>query len=135
VRPASCASRARLKIALEQGRSIDIVGPILGQLTSTFSEMRAETQFWLARQGEREALCEAKGVPRPTIRTDGLDELYTHLDARNLAASDKFNLLSASLNELLGAVRFDRLGDAMDNLDFPLGAQLLRQGMLENAQA
>ena len=97
--------------------------------------MRDEAQFWLARQAEREALSDAKGVPCPTIRTDGLDELYALLNARNLAASDKFNLLSASLNELLGAVRFDRLGDAMNNLDFPLGAQLLRQGMLANAQA
>ena len=112
--------------ALEQGRSIDIVGPILGQLTSAFSEMRDEARFWLAN---------AKGVPCPTIRTDGLDELYALLDSRNLAASDKFGLLSPSLNELLGAVRFDRLCYAMDNLDFPLGAQLLRQDMLANAQA
>ena len=35
--------------ALEQGRSIDVVGPIPVQLTSAFSEMRDEAQFWLAR--------------------------------------------------------------------------------------
>jgi len=31
------------------------------------------------------------------------------------------------LSELVGAVRFERLRDAVDNLDFQLGAELLRQ--------
>jgi HPt (histidine-containing phosphotransfer) domain-containing protein len=112
--------------ALEQGRSIDVVGPILGRLTSAYSDMRDEAQFWLARQAEREALSDVKTAPRPTIEAADVEELYALLDSRNLAALDKFSLLSPSLSEFLGAARFDRLRDAVDNLDFPLGAQLLR---------
>jgi HPt (histidine-containing phosphotransfer) domain-containing protein len=115
--------------ALEQGRSIDAVGPMLGQLTSAFSDLRDEAQSWLARQAEREALSDAKAPPQPNIGIADVDELYALLDSGNLEALDKFSLLSPSLNELLGAARFDRLRDAMEDLDFLLGAELLRESV------
>jgi hypothetical protein len=43
---------------------------------------------------------------------------------------DKFKMLSPSLSEVLGALRFDRLRDASANLDFQQGAQLLREARL-----
>jgi hypothetical protein len=52
------------------------------------------------------------------------------LESQNLAAVDKFAVLSSALSELVGAVRFDRLRDAIDNLDFQLGAELLHQALL-----
>jgi hypothetical protein len=55
-----------------------------------------------------------------------VDELCALLECQNLAAIDKFCLLAPSLAALVGAVRFDRLRDAIDNLDFQLGAELLR---------
>jgi len=113
--------------ALEQGRSIDIVSPILGQLTSAFSEMHDEAQIWLAKQAERDAPADAGAAPLSTIGAADIDELYALLNTRNLAALDQFSRLVPSLNELLGAVRFGRLRDAMDNLDFPLSARLLRE--------
>jgi hypothetical protein len=36
---------------------------------------------------------------------------------------------------MVGAVRFDRLRDAIDNLDFQLGAELLRQAVLPKSAA
>ncbi len=118
---------ASAETALEQGRSIDIVMPILGQLASAFSEMRAEAQSWLAGHAEQEAKSVAEAGPRPNVGSADVDELYSLLDSRNLEALDKFTVLSASLSELLGAARFNRVREAMDNLDFPLGAQLLRE--------
>jgi PAS domain S-box-containing protein len=117
---------AAVEAALEQGRPLEVLQPLLGRLTSTYSEMRDEAEIWLAEQTEREALS-AKPAPRTDVGTADIEELYALLDSRNLAALDKFNLLSPSLSELLGAVRFDRLRDAIDNLDFPLGAQLMRE--------
>ena len=59
-----------------------------------------------------------------------IDELCMLLDHQNLAAVDKFALLSPSLTALVGALRFDRLREAIDNLDFQLGADLLHQALL-----
>ena len=63
-------------------------------------------------------------------RGEDIDELCALLESQNLAALDKFGLLSASLSGRVGTVRFERLRDAVDNLDFQLGADLLRQATL-----
>jgi hypothetical protein len=76
---------------------------------------------------KRQAMPDGKPARRPNISTAELDDLSALLENRNLAALDKFNLLAPSLSELLGTVCFERLRDALDNLDFPLGAQLLRE--------
>ena len=62
--------------------------------------------------------------------TTELDELCALLESQNLAALDKFNLISPSLGETVGALRFDRLRIAIENLDFHQGAQLLRETRL-----
>ena len=51
-------------------------------------------------------------------------------ESQDLAALDKFEILSPSLSEVLGALRFDRLRDAVENLDFRQGARLLREARL-----
>src|SRR6202030_4273360 len=66
----------------------------------------------------------------PNVGNADINELCALLECQNLAAIDKFCLLSPSLSELVGAVRFDRLRDAIDNLDFQLGADLLRETLL-----
>jgi hypothetical protein len=63
------------------------------------------------------------------------EELRALLESQNLAAIDKFGVLAPSLSEMVGAVRFDRLRDAIDNLDFQLGAELLRQAVLLKSAA
>ena len=62
-----------------------------------------------------------------SIGAGDIDELCELLDAQNLAAIDRFKLLSKPLSELLGAVRFARLRAAVDDLEFEVGAGLLRQ--------
>jgi hypothetical protein len=39
------------------------------------------------------------------------------------------------LGDLVGPVRFDRLRDAIDNLNFQLGAELLRETLLPGKHA
>ena len=48
------------------------------------------------------------------------------LECQNLAAVDEFALMSARLAELLGAAQFERLREAVENLDFQIAAELLR---------
>jgi hypothetical protein len=48
------------------------------------------------------------------------------LESQNLAAADRFSTLSRSLREILGEVGFDELREAIDDLDFPHAARLLR---------
>ena len=59
-----------------------------------------------------------------------IEELCVLLESQDIAALDRFEVLSSSLSTLLGAPRFDRLHEAIDNLDFQLGAQLLREPRL-----
>jgi HPt (histidine-containing phosphotransfer) domain-containing protein len=120
--------------AIEQGRSAAVLAPILGELTSAFARLRDEAVVWLAGQAGQTTLSDVNVLPRPTIGTDELDELYALLGSGNLAALDHFRLLSATLNPLLGAVRFDALRAALGQLDFTLAAALLRQAMVANAQ-
>jgi HPt (histidine-containing phosphotransfer) domain-containing protein len=116
----------RAETELGQGRTLDLVRPILEQLSSAFCELRDEAQLWLSGQTQREATL-SDVAPRTTLSVADVDALSALLDARNLAALDAFSLLSPSLNDLLGAPRFDRMRDAVDNLDFQLGAKLLRE--------
>ena len=126
---------AEAEAALEQGRSISVVEPIMAQLTSAFMQMREEAAAWLAEQSLRQASSGAQTAERPSSGAEHVDELCALLDSRNLAALDKFSSLSPWLSETLGAARFGRIRDAVDNLDLSAGAQLLRQAMLATEPA
>jgi hypothetical protein len=75
----------------------------------------------------QDAGADADAVKRPKIGNVDIEELCALLECQNLAAIDRFGSLSPSLSEMVGAVRFDRLRDAIDNLNFQLGAELLRE--------
>jgi hypothetical protein len=64
-----------------------------------------------------------------------LEELLQLLDTQNIAAVARFDALSRALRECLGAGRFDGLKCAIDNLDFPPGAELLRSALSGGAFA
>ncbi len=71
----------------------------------------------------------------PRIDFAEIDELCALLEAQNLAAVEKFEALSPSLREMLDTASFDRLHDAVENLDFHLGAELLREVPRERRNA
>jgi HPt (histidine-containing phosphotransfer) domain-containing protein len=113
------------EIALQERRPADIVEGILAQLALALTALREDTEHLLARQ-EKTADPDAK-TDRPNIGYADIDGLRALLECQNLAAIDQFALLSPSLSDLVGAVRFERLREAIDNLDFQLGAELLRE--------
>jgi hypothetical protein len=116
--------------ALQECRPVNIVEGILRQLSSALTTLREEAEVLLARQPEPDADTGAKVANPPNISSADIDELCALLESQNLAAVDKFALLSLSLSETLGAARFDRLRDAIVDLDFQGGAELLREAAM-----
>jgi CheY-like chemotaxis protein len=121
---------AEAEEALEADRPVDIVQEILRQLATALTLLRAEADLVFAKDAEA-----AAGAP--IILANGqnagaadIEELCALLESQNLAAIDRFELLSPSLSVLVGALRFDRLREAINNLDFQLGAELLRKATL-----
>ena len=116
--------------AIQESRPVAIVEELLGQLATALTTLREEAEVLRQAQPARDADNGAKATHGPNIGATDIDELCALLESQNLAAIDKFSLFSPSLSELVGTVRFDRLRDAIDNLDFQLGAELLRQAVL-----
>jgi hypothetical protein len=96
--------------------------------------LREETASYLKRQAEFNTI-ESKASSGSKADTAQLDELCALLERQDLAALEKFKSLSLSLSELLGPLRFDRLRDAIDNLDFRQSLQLLSETRSKEAQA
>jgi PAS domain S-box-containing protein len=117
------------EVALQEDRTAAVVEWILGQLALALITLREESAPLLKRS-EREAGAGAEAVKCSNVENADIEELCALLECQNLAAIDKFGLLSPSLSERVGAVRFDRLRDAIDNLQFQLGAELLRETLL-----
>jgi HPt (histidine-containing phosphotransfer) domain-containing protein len=113
--------------ALQECRPADAVEDILRQLALALTTLREEARFFLERP-EPDANTEV--AIRPNIGNADIDELCGLLECQNLAALDKFCLVSPSLSQMVGAVRFERLRDAIDNLNFQLGAELLRESLV-----
>ena len=115
--------------ALHENRPVEVVERILKQLASALTTLREEAEPFLERPPEPDANSGPQVANRPKIGAADIEELRALLERQNLAAIDKFSLISLSLSERLGAAHFDRLREAIDNLDFQLGADVLRDGM------
>ena len=115
-----------IEVALQMRQPFDIVEGILTQLAFALTTLREDTASLLQVQPPLNA--DAKELHCPNIDAD-IDKLCTLLDCQNIAAIEEFALLSPSLSELVGAVRFERLREAIDNLDFQVGAELLREAL------
>ena len=115
--------------ALEQCRPVDIVEGILRRLALALTTLREEAQLFSETPPEQIANNTVKSHENIGVRLADIDELRVLLETQNLAAIDKFTVLAASLSEIMGVVRCDRVRDAIDNMDFQLGAELLRQSL------
>jgi PAS domain S-box-containing protein len=115
--------------AIEESRPVDIVEGILRRLASALTTLREEADLMLARAPDPNIDIGPKETERRNVGPGDIDELRALLESQNLAAIDRFNLLSSSLSNLMGAVLFQRLRDAIDNLEFRLGAELLNQAL------
>jgi HPt (histidine-containing phosphotransfer) domain-containing protein len=110
--------------ALQKDRPAEEVERILIQLALALTTLREEAQPWLSKPPETDPAAAAADIV-----TADLEELSTLLETQNLAAVDKFSALSPALHQVLDAVRFERLRSAVDDLDFQLGAELLRKAV------
>jgi HPt (histidine-containing phosphotransfer) domain-containing protein len=119
--------------ALHQGRSVDVVEGLLVRLASVLTTLREEAATYLKRRAESDTT-DLKAGSGSEADTAQLDELCALLERQDLAAVEKFRSLSCSLSELLGALRFERVRDAVENLDFRQGLQLLCEARLKETQ-
>jgi hypothetical protein len=120
--------------ALQESRSIDIVDGILAQLAAALTTLREEANS-LLEKSEPRAESPVRMADRPDIGAAHIAELCALLECQNIAAIDKFGLLAPSLSVMVGAARFDRLREAIDDLNFQLGAELLREHLNKSAIA
>jgi CheY-like chemotaxis protein len=116
--------------ALEEGRPTETVEEILKRLAVALTTLREEAELLFERQPEPIEVADLNAANSLDISSVDIDELAALLESQNLAAVDKFALLSSGLSEMVGAVRFDRLRDAIEDLNFQLGAELLSQARL-----
>jgi CheY-like chemotaxis protein len=119
--------------ALQQGRPVDAVEGLLARLASALATLRDEAAPYLKRSAEIDTAGSSAGGGS-MADTAQLDELCALLERQDLAALEKFKSLTPSLSELIGALRFDRLRDSLDNLDFRQGLQLLLEARLKETQ-
>jgi PAS domain S-box-containing protein len=119
--------------ALQQGRPAEVVEGLLVRLASALATLREEASLYLKSQAELDETELDAGSSTPDAKQ--LEELCVLLERQDLAALEKFKLLSWSLSEQIGALRFDRLREAVDNLDFRQGLQLLCEARSKEFQA
>jgi PAS domain S-box-containing protein len=118
--------------ALHQGRPVEVIEGILQRLGSALTVLGEEAAPYLKQHRELNA---NKPVRSGVGRADAaqISDLCTLLENQDLAALNKFKVISSALGEMLGALRFDHLCDAIDSLDFRQSAQLLREAQLVGA--
>jgi HPt (histidine-containing phosphotransfer) domain-containing protein len=113
--------------ALLQGRPDKVIDRIFEQLAAALTTLGQEADPYLKNQPDTAAGTESPKKHPVSIGTPELDELCALLESQNLDALDKFSSLSPSLRSIFPAARFERLREAIETLDFPCGAKLLRE--------
>jgi PAS domain S-box-containing protein len=115
--------------ALQENRSADVVEGILRKLAAALCTLRDESKTVL--NDSAAASVTTNRVTPVAVSADELVDLGTLLETQNLAAVEKFGSLAPALEEMLETECFERLRDAVENLDFQLGADLLRNAPAE----
>ena len=110
--------------ALQENRSASVVEGILRKLAAALCTLRDESTTVLEDKSAAFATTD-RAMPVP-VSADEIVDLGMLLETQNLAAVEKFSALAPALEEMLEAGCYARLRDAVENLDFQLGADLLR---------
>jgi HPt (histidine-containing phosphotransfer) domain-containing protein len=117
--------------ALQQDRAIEVVEKILLNLVAALTTLREGAALLLEQEIEPTLdATPTTGTPdRPSDAIAQFRELQLLLETQNLAATSRFSALSRSLREILDEVRFNEIREAIDDLDFPGAARLLRRAV------
>jgi PAS domain S-box-containing protein len=120
--------------AFQQQRTVDVAEGLLARLASALTILREEAAPYLKQQIESDTNTSV-AAGSPIADAAQQDELCALLERQDLAAFEKFKSLSPSLEEQLGTMRFERLRDAIDGLDFRHALQSLSEARLKNSRA
>jgi HPt (histidine-containing phosphotransfer) domain-containing protein len=112
--------------ALESNQPYEAIESLLRQIAEALAALAAlgdELQPLLAMPLQAPATASA----RSQSGLDGtvINELRDLLDKQDLAVIERIGSLSSALSARLGAERFNRLRDAVEELDFPRGVKVL----------
>jgi hypothetical protein len=117
--------------ALQQGRPSETVEKIRGQLTAALIALREGAASLLEGQVEPTSDAPSSAATADCARDDitEIRELQALFESQDLAAIVRFGALTDALRELLDEVHLDELRRAVDDLDFPRAARLLRDAV------
>jgi len=107
---------------IQEGQPGESVEAALRKLAMALTALGEE----YATARDREAETTAQPAPGAAVGAAEVEELCALLEAQNLEAVDRFAALSASLRGLIDARCFADLHEAVENLDFQRGAEVLR---------
>ena len=115
--------------ALEESQPADFVEAILRQVAAAFIALGEEVRPLLEAQAARSAARLAQMPASPPADVATIDRLLDMLEDQNLDAMKHFHDNASSLSAAVGQARFIALKEAIDGLDSPEAADILRESM------
>jgi PAS domain S-box-containing protein len=98
---------------------------ISARLAAALTTLAEESRLYFRGLLQPRGSAPAQGDTGTIICIEDLEELRILLETQNLSAMDKFSEISASLRKHSSQAAFDRLAQAVEELNFSLAAQLL----------
>jgi PAS domain S-box-containing protein len=127
------ASVARSAGALEAALMENLDAPRLHELAArlavALTTLAEESRLYFQGLGQPRGSAWPEGLAETRVCIADLDELRALLDTHDLSAMDKFAEMTPSLRRQFDQSGFERLSQAVDDLEFGLAAQLLQQAM------
>jgi signal transduction histidine kinase/DNA-binding response OmpR family regulator/HPt (histidine-containing phosphotransfer) domain-containing protein len=125
-----------LERLLQEGRPAEKVEVGLKKLAQALTFLREESSQILEGDAQASAADAQPGCPEGSaIGVAEIEEFCALLETQNLDAVDRFTALSPSLRLMLDTQCFADLNEAVENLDFQRGAEVLRAAPRERAAA
>ena len=112
--------------SVEEGQPPELVEELLSKLAAAFTSLREDAWPLLSAAAAAEETGLGDTPPSPPASDEALADFLALLEAQNLDAIDRLKSIASGLKAKLGKVRFSRVTEAVDNLDFNVAAQLLR---------
>jgi CheY-like chemotaxis protein len=120
-----------LKAALITNVAENGTREILEHLASALTTLAQESQAYSQGRGQIQSGVLPGADAGQRICIGDLDELRMLIETQDLSASDKFAEMMWWLRRQLDPIRFAKLVQSFDELDFGLAAQILKDGMLD----
>jgi CheY-like chemotaxis protein len=100
---------------------------ISARLAAALTTLAEESRLYFGGPWQAQGAAHAEIDTPPNLCIEDLDELRILLESQNLSAMDKFSEIAAALRKQSGQEKFDRLAQAVEELNFSFAAQLLSE--------